>query len=459
MDPKRKKKIPSNILHENLQVVGNTGSGKTHHVLKPLMYQTIQQKLGLFVLDVKSNMVRDIVFYADKCSRRNHFNYLDLGRPDLSMSCNPLAGGSAHEIASRVFTALYYDTTNVEPHYVQIADGFLQDLIFLMKKEIPVITFQDLATAVGETDTFRTIAALCAKYSETQQAKNFQPWFRKSPQQRQDELAGLILKLRRFCNREWSPLINSKNPNFTMKSVIDRNEIFLLGLASAKYPDDAKPLAILFMMALQSEVGERYMNPPEKPFRVVLDEFYNLSYPGFIDLVNKCRDARVNLVLAHQSNGDLSGVSQEFKEQVINNTNNKVILRLSDPATAEYFSSLIGTEVFRKQGSTSYDAGGTERGHSDRDARKFRIHPDEIKDLPVGQAIVRLCHKEKVECFKTALGTAPQPPADFELGLTHTPLRGRENHTSLEGILKDEPPKGRKKGLDLGLKFGEGDNA
>lgn len=461
LDPKHQKKIPTTSLNENLQVVGNTGAGKTHHVLMPLIYQTIAQKLGLLVTDVKSNMVKDLVYFAEKCGRLQDFLYLDLGHPDRSMTCNPLYGDNPNEIASRVFTALYYDTSNVEPHYVQIANAFLQDLIFLLKKDIKTITFLDIAAATGETDTFRTIAALCAKYPDTEQAKNFQHWLRKTPNQRQDELSGLIIKLRRFCNREWSPLINTCHPQITMKNVMDREKIFLLGLAAAKFPDDAKPLSILFMMALQSEVGERFMNPPQRSFRVVLDEFYNLAYPGFIDLLNKCRDAKVNLVLAHQSNGDLASVSQDFKEQVMNTANNKVILRVSDPTTAEYFADLFGTEHYRKMGSTSYDATGQERGHSDREAKKYRVHPDDIKELPVGEAFVRVATKEKVFHFRTDLGTAPQPPDGFKWDylLTYKSVKERKNESSLDTIFEKPPKKDKKGPKDFGFNFGEGSNA
>ena len=98
------------------------------------------------------------------------------------------------------------------------------------------------------------------------------------------------------------------------------------------------------MMDLSEQLADRYRETPEKPFRVFLDEFYNLAYPRFIDFINKCREAQVNLFLAHQSMGDLRGVSPEFQEQVMNTASNKIVLRVNDPDTAESFARQFGTE-------------------------------------------------------------------------------------------------------------------
>ena len=166
----------------------------------------------------------------------------------------------------------------------------------------------------------------------------------KPAKQRQEELSGLVNKLQRFCNSEWSHLLNVKNPDVIMKEVVKNHGIFLFSPDAALYPDDAKPLAILAMMDLSEQVAARYESKPEKPFRVFLDEFYNLAYPRFIDFINKCREAEVNLFLAHQSLGDLRGVSYEFQEQVMNTARNKIVLGVDDPETAEHFARQFGTE-------------------------------------------------------------------------------------------------------------------
>ena len=49
LDPDCRIGIPTASLHENVQIVGGTGTGKTHYVIKPFIEQTIQQGLGCFI--------------------------------------------------------------------------------------------------------------------------------------------------------------------------------------------------------------------------------------------------------------------------------------------------------------------------------------------------------------------------------------------------------------------------
>ncbi len=417
LDPKHKKGIPTDSLNSNVEIVGGTGTGKTRHVIKPFIEQTIQQWLGCFIYDVKSNMSRDVAFYVKKANRgEENFLYFDIGRPDLSFTYNPLFGKNADEIADRVFTALYYDKKNAEPYYMELASAFIHNLVGLLKKEIVTITFQDLATAAGELETFRTIKEFCLKYPDSAQAQYFKTlWLNKTPKQRQEELSGLVNKLQRFCNREWSHLLNVKEPVIRMEDVIERGKIFHFGVASTQYPDDAKPLSILAMMDLSSQVSRRFNRKQVTPFRVFLDEFYNLAYPGFIDLINKCREAGVNLFLAHQSLGDLRAISEEYMEQVMNTARNKIVLGLDDPQTAEFFSKLFGTIPDTKAMVTSYDSNNNVSGYSKPMVEKFRFHPNEIKEMPVGQAIVRVIHEGQPFTHRTKLGTATAVPENFNL--------------------------------------------
>ena len=414
IDPKRKKGIPTESLDSNVEIVGGTGTGKTRHVIKPFIEQTIEQGLGCFIYDVKSNLGPDVTYYAEHFNRSSSFYYFDIARPKRSATYNPLYGDNPDEIANRVFTALYYDKKNAEPYYMELASAFIHNLVGLLMKEIKTITFQDLATAAGEIETFRIIGDFCAKYPNSVQAGYFKSlWLKKSSKQRQEELSGLVNKLQRFCNREWSHLLNVKKPSIKMENVLDLNQILLFGVASAQYPEDAKPLSILAMMDLSSQVAKRFMHKPMKPFRVFLDEFYNISYPGFIDLINKCREAKVNLFLAHQSLGDLRAVSEEFMEQVMNTARNKIVLGLDDPQTAEYFAKLFGTTPDLNARVTSYDAQSNVAGYAKPMVEKFRFHPNDIKELPVGQGIVRIVSKGKPHIVLTALGTALEVPSGF----------------------------------------------
>ncbi|HVZ79831.1 MAG TPA: TraM recognition domain-containing protein [bacterium] len=453
VDKAGRKGFPTDSLHMNVQIVGGTGTGKTHFVIKPFIEQTIHQGLGCFVFDVKGNLRRDVAYYlkTSSYSGRKGLLYFDVDDPRGSDTYNPLYGSNPDAIANRVFTALYYDNTRTEPYYVELGKAFLHNLVGLLKKEIKTLTFLDLLLATEETDTFRTIHWFCAKHPDTPYARYFRnQWLTKPGKQRQEELSGLVTKLQRFCNSEWAHLLNVRDPNIRMEDVVKNDRIFLFSPNAAKYPDDAKPLSILAMMDLSEQVADRYRNRPEKPFRVFLDEFYNLAYPRFIDFINKCREAKVNLFLAHQSLGDLSGISQEFLEQVMNTARNKIVLGVDDPATAEHFARQFGTELDQDYQVESFKSDGTMAGYSKPKVEKFRFHPNLIKALRPGAAIVKVVGTAGVHIFEASLRPASPVPETYEPGASHFRRSGGlVNESSLEEVMKPKPwdkPQERKDG-------------
>jgi len=74
-----------------------------------------------------------------------------------------------------------------------------------------------------------------------------------------------------------------------------------------------------------------------------MDEINTYASGALLNLVNKSRSASVTCVLATQSLSDLDGVSPEFKEQVIENCNNYLVLRQNSSANAEHWANVIGT--------------------------------------------------------------------------------------------------------------------
>gem|GEM_PF-1937836 len=454
VDPKRRIGFSTASLHENVQIVGGTGTGKTHYVIKPFIEQTIRQGLGCFIYDVKGNMDKDVAYYASFARREYlHFNLVE---PQKSHTYNPLYGNNPDAIANRVYTALYYKVNNGETYYHDLAEAFLRNLIGLLMMEIKTLTFQDLLSATQEADTFKTISLFCAKYPNNGYADYFRDvWLNKSPKERRMELSGLVNKLQRFCTSEWSFLLNVRDPDIQMEKVLSENQVLLFSPDSARYLEDAKALSILAMMDMSEQLSKRYRTGDLKPFRVFLDEFYNLAYPRFIDFINKCREAKINLFLAHQSLGDLRGVSVEFLEQVMNTASNKIILRVNDPDTAESFSRQFGTELDKNHRVESFQSDGTAAGYSKAPVEMFRFHPNLIKELQAGHAIIKEVVSRGVIVYKTALRFATQAPEHFNPSSNLKPLKYRsgEVETSLLEIIKpvNEGPKGLKKSFSLGV--------
>lgn len=398
LDEDKKFFIPTGTIDYHVQITGGTGTGKTWRVIKPMARQDIiVNKIGVLIYDVKSNMIDDIVYYCKISNRLADLKYFDLERPEWSMTWNPLAYGTADEIANRVFCALYFDSDKASEYYSELASAFLNNLITLLKLEQPIITFIDLYLATSELDTFRTINGLCTRHKTTLQAGYFyQNWLSSPKKERHERLSGLINKLQRFCNREWSPLINSREPEIDLSKIFKNNNILHFGISSQRYPDDAKSISIMMMMEISQQIAYRYSHKPDKPFRIYLDEFYNMVYPQFVNTINKARDAKVDLILAHQSLADLTMVSDDFAEQVSINTRTKIILTQDNSSSAEFFAQLLGTEEVQTQ-THSYDTSQLftmPAGMTIKDEHKFRVNPNTLKELKLGEAIIRTVFPE-----------------------------------------------------------------
>jgi type IV secretory pathway TraG/TraD family ATPase VirD4 len=122
---------------------------------------------------------------------------------------------------------------------------------------------------------------------------------------------------------------------------------------------------------------------------VFADEFYNFAYGGFIDAVNKLRDANISLLLSHQSLADLERISPEYARAIWDSTRNKLVLYSNDYELCERLSRSVGTKNITKL---------TERRTADRffnqvsaleasarQGEEFIISPNEFKSLRPGQ--------------------------------------------------------------------------
>src|SRR5581483_5240560 len=81
-----------------------------------------------------------------------------------------------------------------------------------------------------------------------------------------------------------------------------------------------------------------------RPLAVFIDEFQAFGTRGFINALARGRSSGFWITIAHQSLGDLKAVDEAFLQQVFENTNTKVFLRVNDPESAQMFADSVGTK-------------------------------------------------------------------------------------------------------------------
>jgi type IV secretory pathway TraG/TraD family ATPase VirD4 len=143
-------------------------------------------------------------------------------------------------------------------------------------------------------------------------------------------------------------------------------------------------------MALSNKIQSQVEPKARKETTIIVDEFGSFITETFINFLNKARSSKFRLILATQSPGDVELDGTKTRKQIADSTTIKMFLRVSDPESAEYCSSVVGTHQVEKRTSRVDDR----NFHSDtytgsiREVQEFIIHPDDIKKFGVGEGVI-----------------------------------------------------------------------
>lgn len=154
---------------------------------------------------------------------------------------------------------------------------------------------------------------------------------------------------------------------------------------------------------------------------IVVDEFSALGGSLLQSLFERARSNGGAVTLATQVSTALEEASMSFKDSVIKNSNVKVLHQ--QDTNAEEYAGLIGTEKGMAETTQIFDdkdeLGMTTRASGQgslREVEQFRVHPNELRDLEPGQAIIftktpAVQHRVKVRRM-TASGGRVEPPTE-----------------------------------------------
>ncbi|MGC0239543.1 TraM recognition domain-containing protein [Arthrobacter sp. SD76] len=155
---------------------------------------------------------------------------------------------------------------------------------------------------------------------------------------------------------------------------------------------------------------------------IVVDEFSALGGSLLQSLFERARSNGGAVTLATQVSTALEEASMSFKDSVIKNSNVKVLHQ--QDTNAEEYAGLIGTEKGMAETTQIFDdkdeLGMTTRASGQgslREVEQFRVHPNELRDLEPGQAIIftktpAVQHRVKVRRMTASGGRVELPRAE-----------------------------------------------
>lgn len=383
-DLKLKMYLPDSIRSRHVHILGATGSGKTESVVLNFLIQDVRRKLGAIVLDAKG----DTSFLTTLRERVPHskLKVFDLSDPD-SLTYDPLEAGSPLESAQRLFASLVWS----EEYYKSKAFSALQRIfqIFHERHERNPSLLR-LSSLLGDKE----------QYSGFTQSDLYPT---KVAEQDFQELSGLRDQIKTLTMGHLGKILSPDGASqmrleeakngcvlyFRLQSLLSSQLVSIVGKLLINH--------LNFIAGMAHRAGAQSGQTALVP--CYLDEFASFACPEFADLISKARSARIALHFSHQSIGDLTEVSEGFINRITDNSATKIVLRINDPDSAEYFARSFGTKIYQKITQRITNVKRVETAEvvgegTQREAHQFRASPDLFKTLPTGVGSVLIAHGE-----------------------------------------------------------------
>lgn len=375
--------LPDSVRRRHVHILGATGSGKTESVILNFLRQDVNRGLGSIILDAKGD-------YSFLEALRNfvpaeRLQVFDLGSED-STSYDPLAAGSGLESAQRLFSSLTWS----EEYYKSKAFSTIQRLFQAHQKmaEGRNPTIADLDHYLDDPVIFSKLVK-SETYPESMAKQDFK------------ELSGLRDQVRTLCTGYLEKILSPNGGGDIDLSLARSGTVIYFRLQSLMSPQLVGTIGKLVVNHLSYLAGVSHRDSQfDSPFiPTYFDEFASFACPEFADLISKARSAGLALHFSHQSVGDVAEVSEGFLSRITDNAGTKIVLRISDPDSAEFFARSFGTRVYTKvtqKLNRAEDIDDLELSGegSSREAHQFRASPDLLKTLPTGMGAVLIAHGE-----------------------------------------------------------------
>jgi type IV secretory pathway TraG/TraD family ATPase VirD4 len=307
---------------------------------------------------------------------------INLSEPETSDKYNPLVGASPTMAKDMLINMTDWS----EEHYKLNSEYYIQRILQMFELVNAPLSFKKIIKCIPP-DKFTEISGKLLKKELISKEEHLE----------NAEIAKTSGRTAQSSTARFSTISDSEigkhifaEDGIDIAQALKENAIILFVLNPLVYPELSPAFGRLVLIDAKKAVGELFKNKIPKSF-FIMDEINTYATTGLTDLVNKSRSAGVTCVLSTQSLSDLDfACGEAYKEQVIENCNNYIVMRQNSGVNAEHWADILGTrqtmDVTYQLQQRGLDTAETGFG-SARRVREFLYHPDEIKTLQVGQGI------------------------------------------------------------------------
>ena len=402
---------PDSVRMKHGVIVGGTGAGKStfleNIIVQDVMRRFGTRKMPMIIFDGKGEreFLDRLLPHIEAAGRLQDLRVIDPTNPAESARYNPFYAldDAYQEHVNFIFRSFGLRADFFTGHQ----EAYLSDLVRILQYTGKLFNIYDvLVMALDETVLKEQIAAAKARLSSVpgislQKRLNFEMSAKMlersfADRERVEKIQGLLNELLSFLEDDLSIVTGSYQDLLTLDDVLEKDLILFVSLNANRNQRAVEALGKILLQNIQLMVGKRYAQPTNVPgddpmLSVILDEFAPFAYPGFTQVLQTARGARVSLLFSFQSLPQLQRVSQAFADEVSSAPGTKMIMNVSEETTAQWFlkasSRITGKRrslSVRRTGlfSTSYIETGT---GSESEIKETRAREDHIKNLPVGQ--------------------------------------------------------------------------
>ncbi len=378
---------------EHSQIVGVTGSGKTESSIIPPLIHDIAIGRGSLVIDMKGDrgLLDKIRVAMIAAGRENDLLLFCLSQPESSHTYNPLKRGNASEIKDKLISANIWS----EVYYKKTSEIALLSICKAMRELKIDITFKSLLSYLSSVDNIKILnkqlRILNSRHSLDELISTLDGKVR--------DLTGLISDISALVYSDFGYLLDMENGEIDLLDAYLNNKIIVFQLNTGLYQETAVRLSRVIIQDLKSVSNyiQSYLYANQRSFfSVYIDEFASIAFDSFVELINKARSSQMAISISHQSLGDLSVVSNEFQDQIFDNTNTRLVYRQNSAGSRDLISKMAGTieeEKFTYQTENFLDYQLNTGVGSARKVDTFRLDPNRISEFQTGYCAL-LQHKK-----------------------------------------------------------------
>lgn len=375
---KSDKKVCLSDNSKHIFISGTTGSGKTV-LLSNFVKSACMKNYPALIIDGKGDEGKNSLLEITKsfCKKYNRKLYIvSMNNTTVSDKYNPFVGANETVVKDMLVNMTDWS----EEHYKTNTERYLQCLIKLLKLSGIKLSFETIVNNMTSAKFTELSKKLVEKnvISKEEHLKNL-------------EIAKSSSKIAEGAVSRFSTILEGEigqlfvSGNIDIYKALKEKAVIIFVLNPLLYPETAKAMGRLILIDSKKAVSKLFKDESRKFF--IFDEIDVYASSVLVDLINKSRSANVTCIPATQSLADLEDeTGDKFKNQIIENCNNYLILRQNSYKSAEEWAKTLGTKQTMQMTYQMNEEGSTKKGSSKR-VREFIVHPDEIKAQGVGEAI------------------------------------------------------------------------